>query len=40
MKRTPTKRTPSEPFAVVAAVGLALPDVEAATRYDLVLIDW
>jgi hypothetical protein len=34
MKRTPTMRTPSEPFAVVAAVGLELPDVEAATRYD------
>jgi hypothetical protein len=34
MKRTPTMLKPSEPFAVVAGVGLELPDVEAATRYD------
>ena len=34
MKRRPTKRAPADPFDMVRAVGLALPDVEDATRYD------
>ena len=34
MKRRPTKRTPADPFETVRTVGLALPDVEATTRYD------
>src|SRR5262249_59566245 len=33
MKRTP-RRPSADPFAEVRSVGLALPDVEAATRYD------
>ena len=32
MKRTATR--PEDAFAIVRAVGLALPDVEAATKYD------
>ena len=28
------KRTPADPFETVRTVGLALPDVEAATKYD------
>ena len=34
MKRRPAKRSPPDAFEVVKTVGLALPDVEAATRYD------
>ncbi len=34
MKRRPAKRIPADPFAMVREVGLALPDVEAATKYD------
>jgi hypothetical protein len=33
MKRRPS-RSPSDPFDAVKTVGLTLPDVEAATRYD------
>src|SRR5262249_22815089 len=33
MKRTP-RRPSADPFAEVRSVGLTLPDVEAATRYD------
>src|SRR4030081_3232520 len=34
MKRRPTKQTPADSFETVSTVGLALPDVEAATKYD------
>ena len=34
MPRRSTPRVPADPFDVVRSVGLALPDVEAATRYD------
>jgi hypothetical protein len=34
MKRKPTGPTPAATFETVRTVGLALPDVEAATRYD------
>ena len=34
MKRSPTARTPSDTFETVRMVGLALPGVEAATKYD------
>ena len=34
MKRTPKQRAPADPFEMVRTVGLTLPDVEAATRYD------
>jgi hypothetical protein len=34
MKRTATTRTPPDIFEIVRSVGLALPGVEAATRYD------
>ncbi len=34
MKRRPTKRAPVDPFEAVRTVGLALPDVEATTKYD------
>ena len=34
MKRRPTKRRPADSFETVRTVGLALPDVEATTRYD------
>jgi hypothetical protein len=34
MKRTPTKPTQADIFATVRTLGLALPDVEAATKYD------
>ncbi len=34
MKRRPTKQTPADSFEPVRTVGLALPDVEATTRYD------
>src|SRR2546426_2130961 len=34
MRRTPTKRTLADPFEMVRTVGLALPDVEEATKYD------
>jgi hypothetical protein len=34
MKRRPTQQTPADPFETVRTVGLALPDVEATTRYD------
>jgi len=34
MKRGPTKQTPADTFETVRTVGLALPDVEAATKYD------
>lgn len=34
MKRRPTKRAPADPFETVRTVGLALPDVEATTKYD------
>jgi hypothetical protein len=34
MKRRPTKQTPADTFARVRTVGLALPDVEATTKYD------
>jgi len=33
MKRR-SKQTPADPFETVRTVGLALPDVEATTRYD------
>jgi hypothetical protein len=34
MKKRPEAQTRKDAFAVVQAVGLALPDVEAATKYD------
>jgi hypothetical protein len=34
MKRAPTKPMPADAFETVRAVGLALPGVEAATKYD------
>src|ERR1700686_4302583 len=34
MKRKRTKRTPADAFETVRTVGLALPDVEATTKYD------
>ena len=34
MKRRPDKQTPADPFEIVRDVGLALPDVEATTKYD------
>lgn len=34
MKRRLTERTPTDGFETVRTVGLALPDVEATTRYD------
>jgi hypothetical protein len=34
MKQTRTRQIPSEIFETVRAVGLALPGVEAATKYD------
>jgi hypothetical protein len=34
MTRRPTERTPADRFETVRTVGLALPDVEATTRYD------
>jgi hypothetical protein len=34
MKRRPTGQTPSPAFETVRLVGLALPDVEATTKYD------
>ena len=34
MKRRPTGPTSADPFEIVRTVGLTLPDVEAATRYD------
>jgi hypothetical protein len=34
MKRRPRKRTPADVFEAVRTVGLALPDVEATTKYD------
>ena len=34
MKRRPAGRTPAGAFETVRDVGLALPDVEATTRYD------
>ena len=34
MKRRPTEQTPADRFETVRTVGLALPDVEAATKYD------
>ena len=34
MKRRPTKQTPADAFEMVRTVGLALPDVEATTKYD------
>jgi hypothetical protein len=34
MKRAATKQTLADPFEPVRTVGLELPDVEAATRYD------
>ena len=34
MKRQPTKQAPADPFETVRTVGLALPDVEATTKYD------
>ena len=34
MKRRPATQTPRDPFETVRTVGLALPDVESATRYD------
>lgn len=34
MTRRAAKQTPADPFEVVRSVGLALPDVEAAIRYD------
>jgi hypothetical protein len=34
MKRRSTKPTPTHAFDIVRTVGLALPDVEATTRYD------
>lgn len=34
MKRRPTRQTRADAFERVKAVGLALPDVEATTKYD------
>jgi hypothetical protein len=34
MKPRPTKQTVADAFEMVRAVGLALPDVEAAVKYD------
>lgn len=34
MKRRPATHTAADAFAIVKTVGLALPDVEATTRYD------
>ena len=34
MNRRPTNRAPADAFETVATVGLALPDVEATTKYD------
>lgn len=34
MKPRPAEQTPSDRFETVRLVGLALPDVEAATKYD------
>jgi hypothetical protein len=34
MKRRPRTQTPADAFEIVRTVGLALPDVEATTRYD------
>ena len=34
MRRTPKAQTPADAFEIVRRVGLALPDVEATTRYD------
>jgi len=34
MTRRPARRAARDPFAAVRAVGLALPDVQAATKYD------
>ena len=34
MKRRPTRNTPADTFDTVRAVGLALPGVEATTKYD------
>jgi hypothetical protein len=34
MKRRTPERTPADPFEAVRTVGLALPDVEAAIKYD------
>jgi hypothetical protein len=34
MKRRWTKQPPADPFETVRALGLTLPDVEAATKYD------
>ena len=34
MKRQPAKQTVADAFETVRTVGLALPDVEAATKYD------
>jgi hypothetical protein len=34
MTRKPAKQAPADPFERVREVALALPDVEAATRYD------
>ncbi|HEY3044055.1 MAG TPA: hypothetical protein VGJ39_08515 [Vicinamibacterales bacterium] len=34
MKRRPTKQTPADTFEPVRMAGLALPDVEATTKYD------
>jgi hypothetical protein len=34
VKRTPTKQTTADTFEVVRTIGLALPGVDAATKYD------
>jgi hypothetical protein len=34
MKARPTTKKPADAFEIARVVGLALPDVEAATRYD------
>lgn len=34
MNRRPTTPTPADAFNIVRTVGLTLPDVEAATKYD------
>jgi hypothetical protein len=34
MKRRATKQASADPFETVRTVGLALPDVEASTKYD------
>ena len=34
MKRKPINQAPTDAFEVVRSVGLALPDVEATTKYD------